>query len=131
MSGKGPCVAPRGRSRAVSAGLAYFSRGEAKLRAPAEGAALATRELWRPPRLRDNRAGAEHRLLSRTDHSFRRPVVVLADVFEQFGAGAPAKQEASGPGCRIGPWIIDGYLILECVEVGPGEPFDKVELFCV
>src|SRR5215471_15472798 len=76
-----------------------------------------------PPPTRHRFVGADHRL--------RRPVVVLADVLEEFSARAPPQKESSGPRRGIGAGIVDGYLVLQRVEVGSREALDEVQLLGV
>src|SRR5215208_427358 len=61
--------------------------------------------------------------------------VVLTDVLEDFpvldprGGGARGDRPANGPRRRVGSLIVDRRLVSQCLQPGPGDPLDKVQLF--
>ena len=58
-------------------------------------------------------------------HVFGGSVVVLADVFKNFGVGAPAKIKPSAPRPGVDAGVIDQNLIFDRVEVRSGKAFDS------
>src|SRR5688572_21524147 len=77
--------------------------------------------------LRNNSAFTQNGALC-ADHRFRRPVVVLTYVLEQFESRTAPKEDAARPCRRVRAGIVDRHFILQRVEIGAREAFDQVEL---
>src|SRR5678816_4905345 len=77
--------------------------------------------------LRNNLTCAIHKLL-RTYHELGGVIIVLTDVFKQLRICSPAKVEAARPRFCIRTGIIDCYVILHRVGIGPCQLLDHMKL---
>src|SRR5207247_11063396 len=57
--------------------------------------------------------------------------IVLAKILRHVLARHPPQCPPCGPLSRVGAGILDGHVVLECIEIGPPEPLDEMKLFSV